>query len=298
MRYQSLFLSQENHKLHVMNINQPGHHGIPILMIHGMVEDGRIFYHKSGKGLGTFMAKQGYNVYAADLRGIGLSTPKVSSASTHGQTETIQQDIPALIRFVLEHSGHKKLHIMAHSWGGVYLNSTLLFQPELIPFVISSSFFGSKRTVRARNFERYFKIELIWNRLSLVASKRKGYLPAISYKLGSQNESHKTHRQCVEWVKNDAWIDSNDGFNYGATASSTKLPPTLYIAAIKDISMGHRFDVKAFMKESGPHKAKYLLLSKKHGNHLDYDHINMLTAPECINDHFSTVSNWAKKQEF
>jgi len=297
MRYQSLFLDENTHKLHLMHISQPGQQGIPVLMIHGMVEDGRIFYHKSGKGLGSYMAQQGYDVYVADLRGMGLSTPKVNASSTHGQTETIQQDIPALIRFVLEHSGHKKLHLMAHSWGGVYLNSSLLFQTELIPHVLSATYFGSKRTVRARTFERYFKIDLIWNRLSLAASKRKGYLPAINYKLGSENESHKTHRQCVDWVRNDAWIDSDNGFDYGAAAKETMLPPTLHIAAIRDISMGHRFDVNAFMKESGPHKRKYLLLAKKHGNTLDYDHINMLTAPECVGDHFPTVFDWVKKQE-
>jgi alpha-beta hydrolase superfamily lysophospholipase len=176
MRYQSLFHHDDHHSLHLMHISKPGHSGTPILMIHGMVEDGRIFYHKSGKGLGSFMAQQGYDVYIADLRGMGLSTPKISAASTHGQTETIQQDIPALIRFVLGHSGHKQLHLIAHSWGGVYINSALLFQPELIPKIISSTFFGSKRTVRARTFERYLKIDLIWNRLSLVASKRKGFL--------------------------------------------------------------------------------------------------------------------------
>ena len=297
MRYQSLFLKEETHNLHLMHISQPGQQGIPILMIHGMVEDGRIFYHKSGKGLGSYMAQQGYDVYVADLRGMGLSTPKVSASSKHGQTETIQQDIPALIRFVLEHSGHQLLHLMAHSWGGVYINSSLLHQPELIPSILSSTFLGSKRTVRARTFERYFKIDLIWNRLSLAASKRKGYLPAINYKLGSENESHKTHRQCVEWVRNDAWVDSDDGFDYGATAKNTVLPATLHIAAMRDISMGHRFDVKAFMKESGPHKAEYQLLAKKHGNSLDYDHINMLTASECIDDHFPSILNWIKKQE-
>lgn len=297
MRYQSLFVNQDTHNLHLMHISQAGQHGIPILMIHGMVEDGRIFYHKSGKGLGSYMAQQGYDVYVADLRGIGLSTPKINATSTHGQTETIQQDIPSLIRFVLEHSNHNKLHIVAHSWGGVYVNSALLFQSKLIPQIISSTFFGSKRTVRARTFERYLKIDLIWNRLSLAASKRKGFLPAINYKLGSENESHKTHRQCVEWVRNDAWVDSDDGFDYGAAALKTRLPPTLHIAAIRDISMGHRFDVKAFMKESGPHKAEYLLLAKKQGHSLDYDHINMLIAPECVEDHFPFIHGWIQKQE-
>ena len=59
MRYQSLFLDQSdlNHQpfsLHLMHISQPGRTGMPILMVHGMIEDGRIFYHKSGKGLGSF----------------------------------------------------------------------------------------------------------------------------------------------------------------------------------------------------------------------------------------------------
>ena len=57
--------------------------GIPVLMIHGIVEDGRIFYHNSGKGLGSFLAKHGYDVYVADLRGIGKSTPKIHRNSEH-----------------------------------------------------------------------------------------------------------------------------------------------------------------------------------------------------------------------
>lgn len=297
MRYQSLFHPHNEHSLHVMHISQPGHDGTPILLIHGMIEDGRIFYHKSGKGLGSFLAQQGYNVYVADLRGKGLSTPKITAASRYGQTETIQEDIPSLIRFVLSHSGKDKLHLVAHSWGGVYVNSALLFQPELISHVLSSTFLGSKRTVRAKTIERYIKIELIWNRLSLLASKRSGYLPAVRYKLGSANESLKTHQQCVDWVKNDAWVDSDNHFDYGAAAKVTTLKPTLHIAAIADNSMGHQFDVKSFIKECGPHKADFMLLAKKRGNALDYDHINMLTAPECVQDHFPTIHHWIQKHE-
>ena len=59
-------------------------------MVHGMVEDGRIFYHKSGKGLACYLAKQGYDVYVVDLRGIGQSTPKISADSDHGQTEPLE----------------------------------------------------------------------------------------------------------------------------------------------------------------------------------------------------------------
>ena len=296
MKYQSMFCSTaDGEQLHIMHISKAGQQGMPVLMIHGMVEDGRIFYHKSGKGLGSYLAQQGFDVYVADRRGVGASTPKITEASTHGQTETIVEDIPRLIEFVLQASGSKKLGLVAHSWGGVNVNAALARRTDLIDKVIASVYFASKRTVRVRNLERYFKISLIWNRMSQSLAKRKGYLPAVKYKLGSENETVKTHRQCVEWVQNKKWVDSDDGFDYGQSLKTVKLPPTLYYAAVRDFSMGHRSDVKNFMIESGPHESHYCLLSKKAGNKLDYDHINLLTAPECVDDHFSEVIAWFKK---
>jgi len=271
--------------------------GIPVLMIHGMVEDGRIFYHHSGKGLGSYLAKHGYDVYVADLRGLGKSTPKIHRNSEHGQTETIVTDIPALINFVLEQTQHPQLHLVAHSWGGVNINASLLRFPKLADKVISASYFGSKRRIRTKNFERFFKVDIFWNRLGLVISHKKGFLPAKALKVGSENETLKTHIQCVEWVKKDEWIDSDDNFNYNEAAKNNNLPATLYIAAIKDRALGHKDDVKLFMDESKNNRCKYLFLSKKLGNALDYNHINMLTAPEAIKDHFPKVLKWMHSHE-
>lgn len=302
MQFKSLYVSLAcGSKLHLMNIQKEtagsAPNGIPILMIHGMVEDGRIFYHRSGKGLGSYLAKQGYQVYAADLRGLGKSTPSIHSKSQHGQTETICQDIPALIDFVLKHSGHKQLHLVAHSWGGVYINSTLMRFPELIPKVISGVYFGSKRRVRVKNLDRLIKIDVVWNRLGRIASRRTGYLPGIKLKMGSENETNKTHRQCVQWVKKDAWKDSDDGFDYAKAAQQTELPPILYYAAINDLSLGHRSDVKLFMNESDASTASYQLLSKKAGHQLDYDHLNMLTAAEAVHDHFPQLLKYIQAKE-
>lgn len=48
---QSLFVPCGEHRLHVRHI-QPGVavHADPILMVHGAIENGRIFYTESGKG--------------------------------------------------------------------------------------------------------------------------------------------------------------------------------------------------------------------------------------------------------
>ena len=303
MLYQSLYLPLPcGSRLHLMSINKEApspeqNQGLPILMVHGMVEDGRIFYHPSGKGLGSYLAQQGYQVYVADLRGIGKSTPKIGRHSQHGQTETICQDLPALIDFVLAHSKQPKLHLAAHSWGGVYLNAMLVRFPHLINKVICGVYFGSKRRVRVKNFDRLLKIEFFWNRFSPLLSRSFGYLPAKKLKFGADNETLKTHRQCVSWVRDDHWRDSDDNFDYGQAAKNLVLPPIRYFAAIRDFSLGHRSDVKLFMSESCLKHASYQLLSKKAGNKLDYDHLNMLTAAQAVDDHFPRVLQWLQQKE-
>ncbi len=299
MHYQSLFvpLACES-KLHLMSIKSDNcHQKIPVLMIHGMVEDGRIFYHKSGKGFGSYLAKNGYQVYVADLRGIGQSTPKIGKNSSHGQTETIVNDIPALISYVQKHSGCEQIHIIAHSWGGVNVNACLLRFPKISEQVVSAVFFGSKRRIRVKNLERLFKVDFFWNRLGLFIGKHKGFFPAKALKVGSENETNKTHRQCVNWVKHNTWVDSDDGFNYGVATHNANLPATFYIAAINDHSLGHQSDVKLFMQESAGKHSHYQLLAKQNGNKCDYGHLDMLTAPEAIHDHFPHVLKWMHQQQ-
>lgn len=297
MNYESLFVSpEENCQLHVMSISDSSQkHSTPILMIHGMMEDGRIFYHRSGKGLASYLAKQGYHVYVADLRGLGLSTPKVSKDSEHGQTETINKDLPALIEFVRQHSGSDKIHLGAHSWGGVNLNACMIRFPKIADKISSAVYFGTKRLIRVRNIHRFINVEVFWNRIGVSFGRRKGYLPAKSLKFGSENETNKTHTQCIEWIKQNAWVDSDDGFNYGKAAKDAILPPTYYIAAIKDMYLGHQSDVKLFMHESQGQSDHFQLLSIKNGNAKDYDHVNMLIAPEAVRDHFPQVLKWFEK---
>lgn len=293
MHFQSLYCpTTDQHQLHVMHISQPKSKGVPILMIHGMCEDGHIFYHESGKGLACYLAQKGFDVYVADLRGIGKSTPKIGPHCLHGQTETITEDLPQLIEFVKQHSGQPHMHMAAHSWGGVNINSCLLRRPDLIPCALSSVYFGSKRSVRAKTFNRYLMINLFCNNILLLLGKIHGYVPAVKYNISSGDTTAKTHAQCVDWIKQDNWIDTDDGFNYGQAAKTVTLPPTLYYAAINDLSLGHRFDVQNFIKESGNHHHQYVLLGEKNGNALDYDHNNMLTAQECLTDHFPNVLGW------
>jgi pimeloyl-ACP methyl ester carboxylesterase len=220
----------------------------------------------------------------------------VSAASAFGQTETITEDLPALVELVRAHAGDRPQHWIAHSWGGVLLFSCLARFPELLPRVASITCFGTKRSIAVGGFAKFVYIDLLWNRLALVAARRYGYLPAVRFKLGADNESRATHEQCVRWVDpRGAWVDPADGFDYGAAIKRLALPRTLHFAGVADRFLGHPHDVRRFADECGTPPESIRILSRAAGNRVDYGHIDMLTHPEAERDHFPDVVAWLRR---
>jgi predicted alpha/beta hydrolase len=261
-------------------------------MLHGAIENGRIFYSESGKGLAPYLARNGFDVYVIDLRGHGKSTPLIGRNSHFGQTESIVDDIPACLETVRTLRGDIPQQWVAHSWGGVLFSSVLARFPEYCQQVASLIYFGSKRTIRVWNLHRFLKVDLVWRWVCPLACRIAGYLPARQLGIGSDSETVKTYQQSAAWVQNDAWVDSDDGFDYGAAVKKISLPPAWYIAAQNDYALGHPRDVRDFMESAGKQECRYTLLSRTNGNRHDYDHINMLTHPDAENDHFPLLLEW------
>jgi predicted alpha/beta hydrolase len=269
--------------------------GPVVFMLHGAIENGRIFYSGNGKGLAPYLARHGFDVYVADLRGRGKSTPPISRGSGFGQTEAITGDIPFFIDAIVKLRGRAPQQWVAHSWGGVLLSSVLARFPEYGDMVGSLVYFGTKRTVRVWNLDRFLKVDLVWNCLCYLACAIAGYLPARQLGLGSDSETVKSHRQSAAWVKKDAWVDSDDGFDYGRALRGVTLPPTWHIAAQNDRALGHPGDVRRFMLSAGAQAVRFTVLSRKNGYLNDYDHINMLTHPCAVKDHFPQVLEWLRQ---
>jgi len=269
----------------------------PILMVHGALENGKIFYSNSGKGLAPYLASQGFDVFVADLRGHGNSTPKIDKNSLFGQFHHITEDIPTFIDKVCSITNNNKINLCAHSWGGVLLNSYFARNPEKLSQIVKCTYFGSKRRVKGINKDKLFQVYFIWGVFCTVLTKVYGYLPAKKFKLGADNDSAGYLKECTKWVLKDNWADLNDNFNYGNKLKTIELPPIWYIAAKNDPALGNPKDVKRFMHESGTKNSKYTILSKENGNLHNYDHISMLTHSDCINDHFPQVAKWLENQE-
>ena len=289
MQQESLFIDEKQHQLHVRRVYTDAS-GPAVLMLHGTIENGRIFYTKNGKGLACHLANQGFDVYVADFRGKGESKPALNELPAHGQHEMIVHDVPAFIRFVAEQT-NKSMHVVCHSWGGVIFHSTLARFPELASHIEKVICFGTKRTIHLKSLQKFWKVDVFWNRLAPLIAKKRGYINAVRLKFGADNETYDFLKQCVEWVKPNAWVDPEDNYDYAMAAATTDWPPVWHITGIKDDLLGHIDDVRAFAKETNAN-AKVSLLSIARGNQLDYDHINILTAPQANHDHFPKLVSW------
>ena len=266
----------------------------PIFMLHGAMENSKIFHSKSQKGFAPFLSRQGFDVFALDMRGKGESTPKVSKKTIQSQTDQIIEDIPLCITKIKELTKKEEFHFIGHSWGGVLLLAFLARFPQTK--VKSAVFFGSKRRVSIITFKRIFYIDIMWNLLGNILGSIKGYVPFVKMKAGSDDEPLQFYKEMNSWVYTRSWKDKKDGFDYKSNLQKLDLPPILYYTGKKDHTLGNKKDVKLLMKEiKTSNNSQFKLLSKANNNLEDYDHINILTHPKAEQDQFIEALAWIKE---
>jgi predicted alpha/beta hydrolase len=69
-----------------------------LLLIPGSIENGHIFYSKSGKGFAPWMAERGFDVFVADLRGRGTKHAQNQPGIEIWTSEALKRGIPRLFR--------------------------------------------------------------------------------------------------------------------------------------------------------------------------------------------------------
>ena len=292
----STFLDLTHYQLHLRRLTPLHIQHAPVLMLHGAIENGRIFYNHHGKGLGCFLADQGFSVYCADFAGRGKSQPRASKDFDHSQHQLICQDIPALIEHLYQQY-QQKIHLVCHSWGGVVLAASLARFPELCSKVASASYFGSKRRISIESWSKTIQVNWIWNQMGPWLCQRFGYLPAKKLRFGADNEPRQFLNDTVQWINSESFVDPTDQFDYAAAATRCHWPASWFFAAIKDKVLGHPTDVRLFMAETQQQHAKFTLLGGEGQDVHGYDHISMLTHPKARDGHFRNLADWLIAQQ-
>lgn len=269
--------------------------GEPVFMLHTATEDGSTFFQGVEGGLAAYLARQGYDVYVADLRGRGDSWPKVNGHSQFGSHQFINEDIPAMLAKIASIRGPVPQIWVAHGWGGVLLSAYYARFGERAAPLSRQVFFGCRRQLLVNNIWRRLRFDFLWRRVSSLAVSLFGYMPARLLRLGGSDESASSFQNYLRWGLTSAWRDEVDDFDYAAAILQRSVPPSLYFAAAGDWVFGHREDVRRFMEQLGPHDARLIALSRRGGNLHNYSHRAMLSHRDCERDHFPQLLGWLQE---
>ena len=282
----------EGHQLHLRRLTD-NPDAPAVLLLHGLLEDGTIFYSRQGRGLAHYLAEQGYDTFIPDLRGKGRSWPPVSRWMTYRVGDAVNQDIPAILDTIQSIKGSAPQFWITHAWGGVLASSVLARYPSYRSGLNGLINFGSHRVAAQRSVSRLIWLDGLWGWLAALVARSKGYFPGRGLKLGAQNEFLGIQQDSLDWFQGRAWVDPQDQFNYGeALSQGLKFPPTLYFAPSADLVRCSTADVKGFMREIGHHNGRLVVLGQNLGNRHNYSQISMLTHPDAVHDHFPFMVNW------
>lgn len=261
--------------------------GEVVVLFHGYFEDGRIFYSNNGKGLAPFLAQAGFDVFVVDFPGKSASEQKIAEGVDYSQNEIITSIIPSALAFVRKFTGVDKIHVGAHSWGGVVFMAYMArFKDENLRSFFS---FGAKRRIGRLNLRRLVYIEIGWYIIGNYLSNKYGFLPHKLMKLGNEDEPKSYFKQTSKWIYTKTWVDPADAFDYANGFDNYEAPRSLFITGKKDKILGHPKDVQALQTEMKSAQSTYLTIGQKTGFKNDYDHISILTHKDAPNDHFRLV---------
>lgn len=264
-----------------------------VFLLHGLLEDGTLYYSRTGQGLAYFLATNGFQVFIPDLRGKGRSWPSVSQLLRCRVVDIVTEDLPVLLNYVETKIGHPPEFLVGHGFGGVLISSFLARYPEYRQQINGVVHFGSRRVARGVNLYRKILVDWLWSGLAGFVSRIRGVVPARLLRLGSKDEHPNLREDSLWWLKGSPWLDPDDDFDYGkALSQGLAYPPSLYFASRRDLGYGNPADVRYFMREVGQHNGRLVILGKNEGNRHNYSHIGMLIHPDAADDHFPFMLEW------
>ncbi|MDH4559829.1 alpha/beta fold hydrolase [Pseudomonas sp. BN411] len=263
-----------------------GARGVPVILVHGSFSNRRFWYSPKGLGLGPHLARAGFDVWIAEMRGHGLS-PRNQHYRRNRVADYAQYDLPAIAAFVREQAGQAP-HWVGHSLGGTTLAAALGGHYLGEEDVASAALFGSQVS------RVYWPLKMPpveWG--GRVLLKRFGVLSGSWLKRGPEDEPIGLALESMRWhglfgrfgdAERDWWAGLSD-----------VRVPVLAVAAAGDL----QDPVWACRKlvEQVPEDCRHFLkLAKDEGFSDDFGHIEMLVSKAAEREVWPLVAHWLKHQ--
>lgn len=267
--------------------------GPPVLLLHGLLDDGTLFYCRDGCGLAHYLAQQGFDVYVPDFRGNGCSVIPLSRWLFCRVNDVVTRDMPAILNTLQDIRGLLPVYWFAHAWGGVLVSSFLARYPGYRTSINGLIYFGTHRMATRYTLNRRVGVDALLGWADDLFVRLRGYVSRRLLRLGSNNEFHGICLDSLGWLLGQPWMHFDAPIDYGkAISEGLDYPPALYFTSRQDLGYCNPRDVKAFMVKVGAYNGRLVVLGEKEGNLHNYSHIGMLTHPDATRDHFPFMINW------
>jgi pimeloyl-ACP methyl ester carboxylesterase len=149
-------------RLYVWEKCQDNSSGKPVVVLcHGSATAGRESFdlqvpEKPSYSLMDFLAGEGFDVFAPDIRGFGRST----HPETHMTTREASEDLNSAIDYIMALKGVQKVNLLGWSWGTQYCGMFIMSHPEKVSTYVSYAQMhaaGPDLVRRRTNIEAYRK---------------------------------------------------------------------------------------------------------------------------------------------
>ncbi|UXY54756.1 alpha/beta fold hydrolase [Pseudomonas tohonis] len=272
-------------ELVITRLGLPGHEeqrGVPVVLLHGSFSNRRFWYSPKCLGLGPYLARAGFDVWIAEMRGHGLS-PRNQDYRRNRVADYARYDLPAIGAFVREQTAQAP-HWIGHSLGGITLAAALGGHYLAGEHAASVALFGSQIS------RVYWPLKVPpveWSGRFLL--KRLAVLSGPGLKRGPEDEPIGIGLESLRWHGLfGRFGDAERDWWKGLAEVDV---PVLAVGAAGD-QQDPAWACRKLLEQFGSETKQFLCLSRENGFADDYGHIEMLVSKHAQQEVWPLVEHW------
>lgn len=261
--------------------------GVPVVLLHGSFSNRRFWYSPKCLGLGPHLARAGFDVWIAEMRGHGLS-PRNQDYRRNRVADYARYDLPAIGAFVREQAGQVP-HWIGHSLGGITLAAALGGHYLGEEDAASVALFGSQIS------RVYWPLKVPpveWGGRFLL--KRMAVLSGPGLKRGPEDEPIGIGLESLRW--HGLFGRFGDAERDWWKGLAEVRVPVLAVGAAGDLQ-DPAWACRKLLEQFGSETRQFLCLSRENGFADDYGHIEMLVSKHAQQEVWPLVEHWLDRLE-
>ena len=289
----------------------------PVILVHGIATNHHSMDLVEDGSLARFLAAQGFDVWALDLRGHGGSrkAPKGIKTSKRTFDDYVKHDVPAAIRYVRDQTHADGVAWVGHSMGGMIAYAYLGAGGTGIDALVTIASPGSMRQhglirgfagmspivavfpqVYSRNLGRmhaatlrgwvpFYVDNLVYDRDNLTARERR-----LLIGVALENISRGEVRTFSTWVKKERF-GSDDGIVDYAKNLDRITVPSLLLSGSADRIVPPP-NVQFVMQRLASADKTHRSFGKMHGDARDWGHVDLVAGRLAQAEIFPEIAAW------